>query len=326
MMQGIWYGQGVWPRLAAALLFPLSLVFGLIAATRRGLYRLGVLRQQSVGVPVIVVGNISVGGVGKTPLVVHLVERAPALGLTPGVVSRGYGGSPGKLPLLLTPDTSPAQSGDEPRMIAERTGAAVCVHPDRVAAARRLVEQGVDCIIADDGLQHYRMARSAEIAVIDVSRGNGNGLLMPAGPLRERPRRLNTVDLLVARGGAWPDALRMHVRGESVFPVRGGQAQPLADWATRSVHAVAGIGNPERFFEGLRLAGLQVTPHAFPDHYGFAAADFGFDDGRPIIMTEKDAVKCRGFAEPHWWMLPVSASFSPTDAAQLDQLIKRVCA
>lgn len=325
MIDSVWYGRGAGARIAAALLLPLAVLFGLLTAARRALYRIGWLRSHAVGVPVIVVGNISVGGVGKTPLVVHLVERAQALGLTPGVVSRGYGGAPGKLPLMVTPQTPPAQCGDEPRMVAERTGAAVCVHPDRVAAARRLVEQGVDCIIADDGLQHYRLARDAEIAVVDATRGLGNGLLLPAGPLREPQRRLRSVDVRVVRGGVRPGALTMHVRGEQLIPLHGGKPEQLADWATRKVHAVAGIGNPARFFEGLHLAGLHVTPHAFPDHYGFAEADFDFDDGRPLIMTEKDAVKCSAFAKPNWWVLPVSAVFRATDAQVLDDILRRVC-
>ena len=325
MIERVWYGQGAWPRVAAVLLFPLSLLFGLAVAIRRGCYTVGLMRQQQVGAPVLVVGNISVGGVGKTPLVVHLVERALAMGFNPGVVSRGYGGAPGKLPVLVASDTSPAQCGDEPKMIFERTDVPVCVHPDRVAAARKLVDQGVDCIIADDGLQHYRLARDAEIAVVDASRGLGNGLLLPAGPLRELPRRLRAVDVRVARGGEWPDALAMHLSGGLLQPVGAGKPEPLADWASRKVHAVAGIGNPERFFEGLRLAGLHVTPHAFPDHHGFAAVDFDFGDDQPVIMTEKDAVKCRAFAQQNWWFLPVSAAFSPGDSDTLDALLRRVC-
>lgn len=325
MIERIWYGRGLGLRLVSALLVPFAVLFAGVTALRRALYRAGVLRSHRVGAPVIVVGNITVGGVGKTPLVVHLVERALALGLNPGVVSRGYGGSPGKWPLLVTPDTPPSQCGDEPKMLAERTGAPVCVHPDRVAAARCLVEQGVDCIIADDGLQHYRLARDAELAVIDSARGLGNGLLLPAGPLREPPRRLRRVDLTVSRGGVRPGSLTMQVRGQQLLPLQGSKPEALADWATRSVHAVAGIGHPQRFFEGLRLAGLHVSPHPFPDHYGFAEADFDFDDGRPLIMTEKDAVKCRPFARSNWWMLPVDASFSADDAAQLDALLQRVC-
>lgn len=324
MIQEVWYGKGALSRLVALLLLPLSLVFGAVAAMRRSLYAAGLLRAQSVDVPVIVVGNISVGGVGKTPLVIDLVERALAMGLRPGVVSRGYGGAPGKRPLLVTAETTAAACGDEPRMIAQRTGVAVCVHPDRVAAARQLVTQGVDCIIADDGLQHYRLARDAEIAVIDASRGLGNGLLLPAGPLREPASRLGGVDLRVARGGTWPDALTMRVSGEALVSLAGEAREPLSDWATRKVHAVAGIGHPERFFEGLRLAGLHVTSRAFPDHHGFAEADFDFDDGRPLIMTEKDAVKCRSFAKPNWWYLPVSATFSPADSHVLDALLRRV--
>ena len=325
MIDRVWYGQGLWLRAVAALLWPLALLFGGVTAARRALYRAGLLRSHRVGAPVIVVGNISVGGVGKTPLVAHLVERAQALGLTPGVVSRGYGGAPGKWPLLVAPETPPSCCGDEPKMLAERTGAPVCVHPDRVAAARCLVEQGVDCIIADDGLQHYRLARDAELAVIDSARGLGNGLLLPAGPLREPPRRLRQVDLTVSRGGVRSGSLTMQVRGEQLVPLQGGKPEALADWATRSVHAVAGIGNPQRFFEGLRLAGLHVSPHPFPDHYGFVEADFDFDDGQPLIMTEKDAVKCRAFARPNWWVLPVGASFSADHTAQLDALLRRVC-
>ena len=325
MLESLWYGRGLSARLAAIALWPLSLLFGALTATRRAFYRWGVLRQVQLPVPVIVVGNISVGGVGKTPLVVHIVERLQAMGLHPGIVSRGYGGQPGKQPVLVGQDTAVRVCGDEPKMLWRRTGAPVCVHPDRVAAAHRLVDSGVDVIVADDGLQHYRLGRAAEIAVLDVGRGLGNGLLLPAGPLREPPRRLRTVDLRVARGGQWPDALTMHVRGDRLRHVSDDRdGGPVSDWATRSVHAVAGIGHPGRFFDGLRLAGLHVKEHAFRDHHGFVPADLAFGDDKAVIMTEQDAVKCADFAQARWWYLPVSAVLAPQDAAQLDALLRRV--
>lgn len=325
MIDALWYGRSLTARLLGVVLLPLAGLFSLIAGLRRLAYRRGWLRQQQVAAPVIVVGNIVAGGVGKTPLVIYLVERLQAMGLTPGVVSRGYGAQVGRQPVVVQADTPISTSGDEPRMIWRRTGAPVCVHPDRVAAARRLLDQGVDVIVADDGLQHYRLARDAEIAVLDASRGLGNGLPLPAGPLREPPRRLKTVDLCVARGGDWPGALRMHVQGSQLRRVRdqadGGE---VSAWATRSVHAVAGIGHPQRFFDGLRLAGLHVQAHAFRDHHAYVPADLSFDDALPVIMTEKDAVKCVDFAQDNWWYLPVQAVFSPGDSARIDALLRRL--
>ncbi|MES0875005.1 tetraacyldisaccharide 4'-kinase [Sinimarinibacterium thermocellulolyticum] len=316
-----WYADAPAPL----LLRPLASLYGRIAAQRR--LRLQA-RAQRLGVPVIVVGNIAVGGTGKTPLVIWLVERLRAWGWRPGVVSRGYGGKPPQRPYLVRADGDPRACGDEPLLIARRGGVPVVVDPDRVAAARQLLRAGeVDVIVSDDGLQHYRLARDLEIGVVDARRGLGNGALLPAGPLREPPARLRELDLVVVNGEGWSDVslrpLRMRLlAGEAVSG--SGERRALSAFAGRRVHAVAGIGHPQRFFETLRAAGIEVIEHAFADHHRFRPQDLAFADTLPLMMTEKDAVKCAGFFGADWWVLPVSAHFDAADERRVRESVERL--
>jgi tetraacyldisaccharide 4'-kinase len=331
-LQAIWYASTAppWP------LRVLSHLFGLIVQLRRAAYARGLCTSRRVVRPVIVVGNLTVGGSGKTPLVIWLVEQLGERGLRPGVVLRGYGGAAatGRVPCLVTPDSEVAVVGDEALMLRLRTGVPVVVGRDRVGAAERLLATGVDLIIADDGLQHLRLARDFEIAVIDATRGLGNGYLLPAGPLREPAERLSQVDAVVINGeDRGPAALGvstglvMHLGGEWLRALTGGgDAVALSSLAGQRVHAVAGIGNPRRFFALLAAAGLKVVEHAFPDHHRYRAADLEFNDGLPLLMTEKDAVKCRAFAAANRWYLPVAVSFAGADGEALMARLQRCLA
>jgi tetraacyldisaccharide 4'-kinase len=323
-LQEIWYRQSAppWP------LRLLSLPFALVVRLRTRAYASGLLRQQRLKKPVIVVGNVSVGGTGKTPLVIWLVEQLRGLGLRPGVVLRGYGASHAATgaPRLVQPDSDPAEVGDEALLLWQRTGGPVAVGRDRASAARLLVTAGANVIVADDGLQHLRLARNYEIAVIDAARGMGNGCLLPAGPLREPRARLASVGAVIVNGeGATGelmttlgDVFVMRLVGGQLQPLSGqGEPMPLERFAGRRVHALAGIGNPQRFFSQLAAAGLSVTAHPFPDHHVYRARELEFADHLPLLMTEKDAVKCREFAAPDRWYLPVSANFAPEQAAAL---------
>lgn len=297
-----WYGK----RRSPWWTWPLAALYGALTALRRALYRLGVLRNVRLPVPVIVIGNLTAGGTGKTPLTIALAEALRARGFRPGVVSRGHGGQR-RAPMLLGEAPDPAEVGDEPCLI-HASGVPVAVGRDRPAAARLLVAQGCDMVIADDGLQHYRLARDVEICVIDGTRRFGNSRLLPAGPLREPLRRLARVDLRVCNGGApLPGEYPMQLVGGVAVTLDGSHRQPLSTFTGQRVHAVAAIGNPARFFATLRDAGIGVVEHAFPDHHAFTAAELAYGDDLPVLMTDKDAVKCRGFAQPNWWRVPVRA-------------------
>lgn len=307
---GYWYGDAAVPWHARAL----SGVYGAAVALRARLFRMGLLRAHRAGVPVLVVGNFTAGGAGKTPLTIAVVERLKAEGWTPGVASRGYGREEARAARWVEAGTDPRVGGDEPVLVARRTGARVRVDTDRVAAARALAHAGCDIVVCDDGLQHRRLHRDLEIEVVDGRRRHGNGRLLPAGPLREAPR---ACDFRVINSGGpqaadsgfgeWP----MRLVGDTLQPLAGGRSRPLASLAGRRVHAVAGIADPERFFSALRMAGLGVVPHAFPDHHAFNAADLEFSP-LPVLTTEKDAVKLAilGDALPvrdRCWVLPVRA-------------------
>lgn len=320
-LQRRWYRSAPPP----ALLRPLSRCFGALAARRR--------QRQSASaprlpVPVVIVGNIAVGGAGKTPFVIWLVEQLRAGGWKPGVISRGYGGHAPRYPFPVRPDTDPAVCGDEPLLIVRRTGVAMVVDPQRLRAARLLIESGlVDVIVADDGLQHYRLPRDLEICVVDGRRGLGNGWLLPAGPLREPPQRLSETDLIVVNGGEWRapadvPSIAMHLSLGDAWPLAGGVTMPLFRWRGRRVHAVAGIGHPQRYFDALTKEGIEVIPHAYPDHHPFRAADLAFGDDLPVLMTEKDAMKCLGFAPAVCWAVPASAQFAPADAERVRELLE----
>ena len=306
-----WFGETPAPLHARML----AGVYGRVVALRRRLFEKNVLKRHRVGVPVIVVGNISVGGTGKTPLTIALVQRLREAGYTPGVASRGYGRTAADTPRWVDRDTAPAEGGDEPVLIALRTGAKVRVDRDRVAAAQALIEAGCDVVVCDDGLQYYRLQRDIEIEVIDGRRRYGNARLLPAGPLREPAERGALCDFRVVNLGAveavggqagfgeWP--MRLHA--DTAQPLHGARALPLSAFAGRRVHAVAGIGNPQRFFDTLRSHDIAVVPHAFADHHRFAPDDFAFGSELPVLMTEKDAVKCLAFANDWHYSVPVTA-------------------
>ena len=307
----------------AALLLPAALLFSLLVALRRFLYRAGILQSRRLPLPVVVVGNITSGGSGKTPLTLWLIGRLQQHGFMPGVVSRGYGGA-GKLCEVLT-DSDAAAVGDEPLMIKQRMGIPVFVGHDRVAAARALIEShpGCDLIIADDGLQHYRLARDFEIAVVD-GRGLMNGWPLPAGPLREPPSRLARVDALVINGvppslpavAEGPPRFGMRLLGDTFRALADPQRTCAADaLAGLRLTAIAGMGDPQRFFAHLTSLGLCFTPRAFPDHHRYRVAELAEIDGDALLMTEKDAVKCAGLTDRPVWVLPVTARVEPDLAA-----------
>jgi len=303
-----------WTRRGALawLLWPASLGFGLVAAARRLAYRLGLLPRHRAGVPVIVVGNLVAGGSGKTPLVLWIAEFLRAQGRRPGIVSRGHGATV-EAPREASIASDPAEVGDEPMLLARRSGCPVWVAPQRVAACAALREQHPECdvIVSDDGLQHYALAREVEICVVDA-RGFGNGLLLPAGPLREPASRLRSVDAVVAHDTRAVQGFAMRLEGDRLVRLTDARdARPASSFAGQRVHAVAGIGDPARFFLQLGRFGIEVVPHAFPDHHPFVAADLEFGDEAPVVMTEKDAVKCKRFARAHHWVFPVSAVLDP---------------
>ncbi len=304
-MNRLWYGR----QPLARVLLPLSFLYCSVVRLRRLAYRRGLLGSVRLPVPVIVVGNLTVGGTGKTPLIVWLSAFLRRHGYRPGIVSRGYGGRAAQWPRAVHPDSDPAEVGDEPVLLARRCGCPVYAGPQRVGAARMLLEHhGCDVLLADDGLQHYALARDLEIAVIDGERRFGNGHCLPAGPLREPLARLRSVALLVSNGPARGRELAMHLVATGVHSVQDdGAGPPLRTFLGRRLHALAGIGNPTRFFDTLRRHGLDIVEHPLADHHAFRASDLQFGDGAVVFMTEKDAVKCRRFARPGHWYLAVDA-------------------
>jgi len=305
-------------------LMPWSQAYRGIAATRRLLYRRGFVSRVRLPCAVIVVGNLSVGGTGKTPLVIWLVARLRALGFVPGIVTRGFGGS-ATAAQLIDAAQDPGIAGDEPLVLARRSGVRVAVGRDRPAAARLLIDAGCDLIVSDDGLQHYKLARDCEIVVIDGARRFGNGWPLPAGPLREPPARLAEVDAIVVNGGriAEPGAISMRLAARDAVALGGGGTRALSSFAGNAVHAVAGIGNPQRFFDMLRAQGIDVIPHALDDHARITAADISFADLKPVLMTEKDAVKCQELADNRHWYIPVDAVFDEADGVKLMQIVTK---
>jgi len=318
------YGYSL--NLVAVLLWPLSLLFSAAVRMRRRLYQWGLLKSETIEVPVIVVGNISVGGTGKTPLVGRLVELSREAGYKPGIVSRGYGGQSKEWPRHVTADSDPREVGDEPALLAKRYGCPIVVGPDRVAAARALsTTYQCNIIISDDGLQHYRLQRDIEIAVVDGSRRLGNGACLPAGPLREPPSRLRKVDFVVGNGAARDDEYLMSLRGETALNLLDPCISiSLPGFRGSMIHAVAGIGNPKRFFNYLRHARLRLIEHPFPDHHPFRPEDLHFQEDFPVLMTEKDAIKCQPFANNDWWYAPVSAYIDPEFEEQVLRRLKAV--
>lgn len=313
-----------WYRLTpvSVLLAPFAFVYCCLAVLRRWLYRLGVLRAVRLPVPVIVVGNVTVGGTGKTPLVLWLVRFLQGRGYRPGIVTRGYGGRARTWPQHVTGSADPAEVGDEPVLLARHSGCPVVADPDRARAAGELVRAGCDVVVADDGLQHYRLARDLEIGVIDGERRFGNRLCLPAGPLREGAGRWRQLEVRMAQGmpreGEW--GLRLAERG---FYRLGTTEVVQADYFRgRPVHAVAGIGHPARFFALLRRLGLELIEHPFPDHHPYRAQELAFGDGLDVIMTEKDAVKCERLGVVRGWYLAVEAVPDPRLGERILQLLE----
>lgn len=323
MVNVIWSGDGALSR----LLLPLSLIYATVSRKRREHFLK--TPPAKMNVPVIVVGNITVGGTGKTPMVIWLAEWLISQGWRPGVVSRGYGGRHADdKPRRVALEDDPAEVGDEPIVIARRSNIPIMVSPNREAAVHTLLRT-TDCniVISDDGLQHYRLWRDIEIAMLDGTRRLGNGRCLPAGPLREPAERLDTVDyVVITEGNPEPGeyALRLLMRDARRVNDPQGGVRPLSAFAGEVVHAVAGIGNPDRFFRALERTGLDVICHPFPDHYQFTPHDLEFSDGRPVIMTEKDAVKCRAFASENVWCVPIDAKPDPAWIDAFSERLRRV--
>ena len=318
----IWYGKAqpsLWLRALGSL-------WQWVMALRATLYKRAYLRSVRVPVPVIVIGNLTAGGTGKTPLTVYLARLLQELGRHPGIASRGHGRRSKGLQWVHA-DSQAADVGDEPLLLQQRTGLPVCVAARRSDAAQQLVAAGCDVVLCDDGLQHLALARDLEICVIDGARGFGNGRCLPAGPLREPLSRLASIDLLVVNGATGavlaadvPAGLQMRLEGDLAWPLNGSdRPKTLAEFVGQPVHALAGIGNPGRFFAQLRRAGLAPIEHVFADHHRYTAQELQFAQGQVLLMTEKDAVKCRSFAAPDSWYVPVDAVFDAADTQRLRQ-------
>lgn len=322
MIARIWSGESPLWR----LLLPLSWLYGLVSGAIRLLYRLGLKRAWRAPVPVVVVGNLTAGGNGKTPVVIWLVEQLQKRGIRAGVVSRGYGGNAVQYPLLLTPDTTTAEAGDEPVLIFQRTHAPVAVSPVRSEAVQALLaEHSVQIVITDDGLQHYALARDKEIVVIDGVRRFGNGWWLPAGPMRERASRLKSVDAVIVNGGeARAGEIPMHLHPGLAVNLLTGERKAVAQLT--SLVAMAGIGHPPRFFATLEQYGAKLEKRVpLADHQALVPEQVNAlaSPEQTLIMTEKDAVKCRAFAKENWWYLPVDAELS---GEQPEQLLKELIA
>ncbi len=316
-LQKLWYGQ----TRACLFLLPFSWLYCALSGLRRLAYHYELLSSTQLDCRVLVVGNITVGGTGKTPLVIAIARRAQQAGLRVGILTRGYRGRARHWPRQVHGDSDPAEVGEEAVLLARKTALPVFAGPDRAAAGRALLQASpCDLLISDDGLQHYALHRDTEIALVDATRGQGNGFCLPAGPLREPASRLRRVDAVVLLGEVPGKPCSVSLQPEAARAVADpSQSRELEGFRGQTVHAVAGIGNPERFFTSLRAAGLEVLPHPFPDHHRFAPPDLAFADDRPVLMTEKDALKCEGFAAPDWWYVPVAAQ---PDAALEDWLAK----
>jgi tetraacyldisaccharide 4'-kinase len=311
------------------VLVPLSWLFAVIIYIRKSAYQLGILKSCRLPVPVIVVGNITVGGNGKTPVVMWLVEQLRSHGYQPGVVSRGYGGS-SKLPTSVNAHSNTAEVGDEPVLIASRCDCPVWVGTNRLRVATELLKAHPDCniIVSDDGLQHYALKRDVEIVVTQPEQRTEKLRLLPAGPLREPLTRLKTVDAIVSNGEksrsehSNPTTFEMQLIGEQFYNLLDNNIKAsAADFKHKTIKAIAGIGKPVRFFEHLNKLGMDFSSASFDDHYAYTAQDLARMECDVLIMTEKDAVKCKAFAQPHHWVLPVQASI---DAGLMPLILNKI--
>jgi tetraacyldisaccharide 4'-kinase len=309
-LQALWYGGSG----AYRLLLPLSWLYCGFGALRRMAYRWGLLRSTALGCAVVVIGNLVAGGSGKTPLVIALARSLQSRGLRVGILCRGYGGRSQHWPVLVRADSDPGEVGDEAVLLAQKTGLPVMAGPRRVDAGKALLGAAAcDVLLCDDGLQHYALRRDIEIVVIDAERGYGNGACLPAGPLREPRGRAREADAVVALGEPCAEATTvMHYVGSETCKLQDPEhCYPLDAFAGQAVYAIAGIGYPQRFFRQLLDAGLSLEAHAFDDHHPFTPEDLAFSSRRPVLMTEKDAVKCRRFARSDWWVVPVEVRLDP---------------
>ena len=301
----IWQSQ----QGAAKVLRPVSWLYCAVVVSRRMLYLLKFKKIEKVSAPVIVIGNLTVGGTGKTPLVTWLTNYLKGHGYRPGIISRGYGGKARHWPQQVRPDGDPVAVGDEAILISKRTACPMAVGPERVISGQELLHYHPACniIISDDGLQHYALHRDIEVAVIDGKLRFGNGYCLPAGALREPITRLSKVDFIVANGKAEEGEYAMHYKINDAYSLQNpASSRPLEQFKGQVVHAIAGIGHPDRFFTQLTELGMDVITHPFPDHYFYREEELEFGDTNPVLMTEKDAVKCKRFAKPHHWYVPVT--------------------
>lgn len=313
------------PNLVTLILLPVSWLFRLIVSIRRYLYGIGLLNSTKLPVPVIIVGNITVGGSGKTPLVIALVKLLQQAGYQPGVISRGYGGMAQSWPQQVRTDSDPRMVGDEPVLIAKNCDVPMAVGPDRVAAAEQLLKyHDCDVIISDDGLQHYALRRDIEMVVIDGVRRFGNGHCLPAGPLREPQSRLSDVDFVITNGLAMRMEYPMQLDAFTAVNLMTKNKRPISDFVDQTVHAIAGIGYPDRFFNHLKKKQINIIEHPFPDHYAFNAEDIDFQDDITVFMTEKDAVKCQQYATENMWVVPVSIKLDERLSLRLLGMLKKI--
>jgi tetraacyldisaccharide 4'-kinase len=313
------------PNPLSVLLLPLAWLFCLVVILRRFFYRARIFNAAKLPVPVIVVGNITVGGTGKTPLVVAIIEHLRNRGFNPGVVSRGYGGKATSWPRAVDENSDPVQVGDEAVLLARRCRCPMSVGPDRPQAARELLDKhSCDVIISDDGLQHYALHRDIEVVVIDGVRRFGNNRCLPAGPLREPVQRILEADYVVANGAAQSNEFEMTLHMKAARKLKDTRATiELSELANKQMHAVAGIGNPQRFFLQLNSMGIDVIEHPFKDHHPYSASDICFNDELPVLMTEKDAVKCLGFAQENHWYIPVAAEINKNFLENLTEQVRK---
>ncbi|MCQ4233286.1 tetraacyldisaccharide 4'-kinase [Pseudomonas stutzeri] len=313
---------------ALRLLAPLETLYRAVVERKRRRFLAGQGDSYRAPVPVIVVGNITVGGTGKTPLILWLIEHCRARGLRVGVVSRGYGATPPTLPWRVRADQVASEAGDEPLLIVQRTAVPLMIDPDRARAVLALLaSEPLDLILSDDGLQHYRLARDLELVLIDAARGLGNHRCLPAGPLREPAERLQTVDAVLCNGAQAdaPEGYAFRLQPSALIELHSGDRWPLDHFPPgQSLHAVAGIGNPQRFFSTLEALHWRPIPHAFADHAAYSAQQLQFAPELPLVMTEKDAVKCRAFAPPGWSYLQVEAAPSAAFVAWFDEQLARL--
>ncbi len=331
LIDRLWYGKSrpLWP------LTPLSWLYHSIAAARRR--KAWEVKDEALPVPVVVVGNITAGGTGKSPLTAWLVAQLRSSGWRPVIISRGYGGKADQYPTLVTADSKPAQAGDEPVMLAQITGVPVVIDPQRRRGAHWALEQGLgDILVCDDGLQHYALPRDIELAVFDGARGTGNGALIPVGPLREPVSRLSSVDFVIVNGGGFdagqhldsfegiehPHIHTMALAPSTLIHLKSGRTRPVSDLDGQAVRAIAGIGNPDRFFDTLRDMGADVTGTGYPDHHTFKAEELHTRADQWLVMTAKDAVKCRDIAPDNAWVLAVEARLSEQFADALNAKIR----